>query len=287
MEKNNKKRKYISKIILFCGILVLLVPLCLNIYNKYNNKVTIESFREQQKIEQKSKTKETKNHYDYIENNKEDNILGILNIPSINEEIPIYKDQEGKLDYLLDKGVVLISRASLVDNKILKENIKKEEETKLNLDPHKNKNIVLTGHRGTLKTNLNIFKNLDKLKKDDLIFIDNGDKLLVYKVYKKFVINPEDGNLIYKDEKNENFNKLTLVTCTPFLVNSHRLIIKAGLVKQTDTTDTKLLNNVPNNTVSENIKLLNPINVAITSVILAFIIKIIVSKIHKRRQDED
>ena len=93
--------------------------------------------------------------------------------------------------------------------------------------------------------------------------------------------------MIYKDEKNENFNKLTLVTCTPFLVNSHRLIIKAGLVKQTDTTDTKLLNNVPNNTVSENIKLLNPINVAITLVILAFIIRIIVSKIHKRRQNED
>ena len=80
---------------------------------------------------------------------------------------------------------------------------------------------------------------------------------------------------------------MTLVTCTPFLVNSHRLIIKAGLVKQTDTTDTKLLNNVPNNTVSENIKLLNPINVAITLVILAFIIKVIVSKIHKRRQNED
>lgn len=282
-KKNNKRRKYISKIILFCGILVLLVPLCLNLYSKHNNKVTIESFREQQKTEQKTKTKETKNHYDYRESNKENNILGILNIPSINEEIPIYKDQEGKLDYLLDKGAVLISRASLVDNKILKESIKKEEETKLNLYPDKNKNIVLTGHRGTLKTNLNIFKNLDKLKKDDLIFIDNGDKLLVYKVYKKFVINPEDGNLIYKDEKKENFNKLTLVTCTPFLVNSHRLIIKAGLVKQTDTTDTMLLNNVPNNTITENIKLLNPINVTITIVILGFIIKKIISKIHKRR----
>lgn len=245
------KTSVLSKILLTLGIIVLLIPIVLNLKYKIDNKIVVESFKSQEI--NKTESKENTKLDNVIRGKKQDDIkdedkpIGIITIPKINEEIPIYKDINGMLDLNLDRGVVLLSR-----NTMLKDTDKEQyknvsldpKEKSISLDPKETTNMVLMGHRGTLNTNQNIFKNLDKISKGDKFYIDNGEKLLEFKVYEIKIIEPEQGNLIYADKP---FNQSTLVTCTPYLINNKRLIVSGGLSKITDNTDSKILNEIDRN----------------------------------------
>ncbi|MFN2102960.1 sortase [Finegoldia dalianensis] len=287
-----KRKNIVSKILLALGIIVFLIPLVLNLYYKNENKAVIKEFRSQ-KVEQNSSKDNSKNenNNDSISNiitgkqsdtnDKRNSPIGIIFIPKIKEQIPIYKDIKGMLDINLDKGVVLLSRSTMM--KDIDEDSFKEKEN-LSLDPKKTANMVLTGHRGTLNTNQNIFKNLDKLEKGDKFYIDNGINLLEFKVFEIKVIDPKQGNLIYSDQP---FNQSTLVTCTPYLINNKRLIVSGGLSKITDNTDSEILNDISKNKNELGFfSLVNIMNLIIIIILIGLVIAFIFKKYKKRTKKE-
>lgn len=285
-----KRKNIVSKILLALGIIVFLIPLVLNLYYKNENKAVIKEFRSQ-KVEQNSSKDNSKNenNNDSISNiitgkqsdtnDKRNSPIGIIFIPKIKEQIPIYKDIKGMLDINLDKGVVLLSRSTMM--KDIDEDSFKEKEN-LSLDPKKTANMVLTGHRGTLNTNQNIFKNLDKLEKGDKFYIDNGINLLEFKVFEIKVIDPKQGNLIYSDQP---FNQSTLVTCTPYLINNKRLIVSGGLSKITDNTDSEILNDISKNKNELGFfSLVNIMNLIIVIILIGLVIAFIFKKYKKEQK---
>lgn len=93
--------------------------------------------------------------------------------------------------------------------------------------PGQTGNVVIFGHSsgqwwapGNYKF---IFTLLDKLKPQDLIFIDYQGQRYIYRVYDSFVVKPTDLSVLNQGSK----NILTLITCTPVGTSTNRLIIRA------------------------------------------------------------
>lgn len=84
---------------------------------------------------------------------------------------------------------------------------------------------VLTGHSGL--QNSELFTNLDKLDIGDTFTITVLDEVLVYEVDNISVVEPDDDSLLAIDD-DEDY--VTLLTCTPYGVNTHRLLVRGKRV---------------------------------------------------------
>ncbi len=82
-------------------------------------------------------------------------------------------------------------------------------------------NCAVSGHRPSP------FRYLDKLEEGDKITLSAGAELYTYTVYESFSVLPEE-TWVLSDIPGETAT-LTLITCTPYLVSSHRLIVRARL----------------------------------------------------------
>lgn len=82
-------------------------------------------------------------------------------------------------------------------------------------------NCALAGHNTTS------FKYLSKLSKDDKVFLISNNTTYTYSVYQSFTVLPTNLDVL-KDVDGENA-VLTLITCTPYLTGTHRLIVRARL----------------------------------------------------------
>ena len=87
---------------------------------------------------------------------------------------------------------------------------------------------VISAHRGLPEREL--FTNLPKLDKGDIFLIDISNQTLAYEVTAKQVVEPDETSLltIIPDE-----DLVTLVTCTPYMINSHRLLVTGKRVPYT------------------------------------------------------
>ena len=88
-------------------------------------------------------------------------------------------------------------------------------------------NCALAGHRNY--TFGRFFNRLDELKAGDIISISTKKEEFKYKVYEKLVVKPDDVSVI-KGGKDDTV--LTMITCTPIYVATHRLIVHARLVEK-------------------------------------------------------
>lgn len=93
--------------------------------------------------------------------------------------------------------------------------------------PGQTGNVVIFGHSsgqwwapGDYKF---VFTLLDKLKSQDLIYLDYQGTRYIYRVYDSFVVKPTDLSVLNQGSK----NILTLITCTPVGTSTNRLIIRA------------------------------------------------------------
>lgn len=84
-----------------------------------------------------------------------------------------------------------------------------------------NTHCVVTGHRGLPSAKL--FTNLDQLKKGDVFFLYVLEDTLAYEVDQILVVEPEDISAL---DIEAGKDLCTLVTCTPYGINSHRLLIR-------------------------------------------------------------
>jgi sortase A len=87
-------------------------------------------------------------------------------------------------------------------------------------------NCAIAGHRNY--TFGSYFNRLDEVVIGDRVTIEFNKKSYTYEVYEKLVVLPEDTSVL---NKNDTDKILTLITCTPIRVATHRLILHAKLVE--------------------------------------------------------
>lgn len=132
-----------------------------------------------------------------------DNIIGYINIPKIAIKLPILL---GANSNNMKKGAVHLTETSYSIG-------------------GENTNSVIAAHRGWGKAVM--FRHLDKVEKGDIIYIQNFREQLTYKVYEIKIINPDD---VQELEIQEEKDLITLITCHPYRVNTHRYVVKASRV---------------------------------------------------------
>ena len=85
---------------------------------------------------------------------------------------------------------------------------------------------VISGHRGLPSARL--FTNLDQLTEGDLFMLRVLDETLTYEVDQIRIVEPDDLSFL---ELEEGEDLCTLMTCTPYGVNSHRLLVRGRRVE--------------------------------------------------------
>lgn len=91
--------------------------------------------------------------------------------------------------------------------------------------PGEKGNFAVAGHRSY--TYNKFFNRLDELEEGDEIIVKSKKGEYTYKVYEKKVVEPTEVSVLNKTED----ATITLVTCTPIRIATHRLIVKGRLVE--------------------------------------------------------
>lgn len=125
-------------------------------------------------------------------------VMGILKIPKISLSLPIYHGVE---EEALSKGVGHLSSSSLPIGS-------------------SSARAVLSAHRGLMQAEL--FTRLDELKSGDQFWIENPKETLAYEVFEIQVILPSEKSAL---EIEPGKDLVTLMTCTPYGINDHRLLV--------------------------------------------------------------
>ncbi len=127
-----------------------------------------------------------------------------------------------------------------------------------------NTNCVIEAHTGY--PGKVFFDNLNELEKGDKIYIHILDETLVYEVSKKDIVKPEE-----TDIKIESGDKLSLVTCYPYGINSHRLIVTAERSISSSTNDEIGANNHIKEQTQFNIRS-DEIILSIIAILIVFVV---------------
>ena len=96
---------------------------------------------------------------------------------------------------------------------------------------------VITAHRGL--PNAKLFRNLDQLAYGDIFYITNIKETIAYKVDKIQVVEPSDFEPILVVERKDY---ATLLTCTPYMINSHRLLVRGVRIPYQEAIDDGVAN---------------------------------------------
>ena len=134
----------------------------------------------------------------------EDGIMGYLSIPKINVRLAIY---HGTAEDVLQTGIGHMNGTSLPIG---------GEST----------HSVLAAHRGLPAARL--FTDIDQMQQGDMFYIHVLDETLTYEVDQILVVKPYQIEALEIDAKQDY---VTLVTCTPYGVNSHRLLVRGRRVE--------------------------------------------------------
>lgn len=232
-EKNKKKlsfKKILPYIILFAvGFFVFSYPFISNFYYSIESHDVIKKFDEgaskltKEEIENKielarayNRTIDPKKLHDpftdmekagikeYARMLEINELMGHVEIPKIDVNLPIYA---GTTEEVLGKGAGHLEGSSLPVG-------------------GENTHTVITAHRGLAQAVM--FRQLDKLKVGDVFYITNLKETMAYEVDKIVTIAPTDFSHILVVP---NKDYATLLTCTPYMINSHRLLVRGHRIE--------------------------------------------------------
>ena len=267
--QSEKKGKKFRNLLFWAGFLICIFPVISNIVERQRQADSVATYRQtmekedEKEIEEKwrqaneynemlfqakggivEETEEKK--YEELLNIHGTDIMGSLEIPKIQVELPIYHGTE---DEVLSNGIGHLEGTSLPIG-------------------GENTHSVLTGHRGLPSSKLLV--RLDEMKIGDLFFIHTYKEVMAYKVEDIMVVKPED--TAWMEIKGEK-DLVSLVTCTPFGINSHRLIVTGHRVDYKEKEYIKIKPQLPS--VREIIVTVFPI---------LFVVSIVVIEIKNRIQ---
>ena len=230
----NKAGNLVISIIFLAGLSLLLYPFVANQWNNYRQKQLISGYEqvvsEKEAAEGIDYDAERKKAEDYNEallpcvlpdsfalaessgvdpvymntlNIAGDEMMGSVEIPKINIKIPIYHTTE---EDVLNKGAGHLEGSSLPVGGA-------------------NTHAVISAHRGLPSASL--FTDLDQMKVGDHFLLHVLDETLCYEVDKISVVKPEDTSALAVEDGQD---LVTLLTCTPYGVNTERLLVRGHRV---------------------------------------------------------
>lgn len=173
---------------------------------KYNRKL-----QKQQGI--RTLSEEGKKEYDKQLNISGIGVMGYVEIPKIASTLPIYHGTE---ESVLQIAVGHLEWSSLPVG---------GEST----------HCVLSGHRGLPSAKL--FTNLDMLTEGDVFMLRVLDEVLTYEVDQILIVEPEHTEAL-DIVKGKDY--CTLVTCTPYGINTHRLLVRGHRIENLDAYDARI-----------------------------------------------
>ena len=138
-------------------------------------------------------------------------VMGYIEIPEIDVSLPIYHGTE---ESVLQVAVGHLDWTSLPVG---------GEST----------HCVLSGHRGLPSAKL--FTNLDKLREGDTFLLRILDEVLTYEVDQILIVEPQETGAL-KIEEGKDY--CTLVTCTPYGINTHRLLVRGHRIENMEQAKT-------------------------------------------------
>lgn len=153
-------------------------------------------------------TEEETEQYENLLNISGNGIMGYIEIPAIGVSLPIYHGTE---DTVLQIAIGHIEGSSLPVG-------------------GPGTHCVVSGHRGLPSAKL--FTDLDKLTEGDTFMLRVLDEVLTYEVGQIHIVEPHEVSLL---EIEEGRDLCTLVTCTPYGVNSHRLLVRGHRIENQES----------------------------------------------------
>lgn len=226
----SKTSKLMIGIIFLAGLSLLLYPFVANQWNNYRQKQLISSY------EQTVSQKEASNGIDYDAELKKAEAYNEALLPSIlpdsfaiadaSEEDQTYMNT---LNIAGDEmmGIVEIPKIDIklpiyhtTEEDVLKQAAGHLEGSSLPIGG-KSTHSVISAHRGLPSASL--FTDLDQLKKGDHFLIHVLNETLCYEVDKISVVKPEETSALAVEEGED---LVTLLTCTPYGVNTERLLVR-------------------------------------------------------------
>ena len=151
--------------------------------------------------------------YDDTLNVSNTGIMGYITIPCIKVELPIY---HGTSSEVLNIAAGHMEGSSLPIGGV-------------------NSHAVISAHRGLPSARL--FTDLDQLNKGDLFTITVLDRVFTYEVEEILIVKPEE---IDKLAVIPNGDYVTLMTCTPYGVNTHRMLIRSHRTENVEKHDVRI-----------------------------------------------
>ena len=230
-KKSNRVMTLLLVLALLAGLFLLLYPTVSDYWNSLHQTRTITSYAENVAQLDRTEyeemwaaaqrynrtlpkrenafalTEEQKREYESLLNASGNGVMGIVEIPKIGCALPIY---HGTDDAVLQIAVGHLEWSSLPVG-------------------GEGTHCVLSGHRGLPSARL--FTNLDQLEVGDTFTITVLDRVLTYEVDQISIVLPtETDNLKVVDGK----DYVTLMTCTPYGINSHRLLVRGRRIETPD-----------------------------------------------------
>ena len=156
-------------------------------------------------------TRADRQEYESLLNVSGNGIMGYIEVPAINCSLPIY---HGTNEAVLQTSIGHLEGSSLPTG---------------GAGTH----CVVSGHRGLPSARL--FTDLDKLTEGDIFILKVLDQTLTYEVDQILTVDPYDLSALAIDPQQDY---CTLVTCTPYGINTHRLLVRGHRVEnRTQTQD--------------------------------------------------
>lgn len=228
-KKKNNITTVLLVVLLLAGLSLLLYPTVSDYWNSFRQSKAISNYAEKvaaldedeynrilsaaqsynnklAKGDQKTSV-DNKTEYEELLNVSGLGIMGYIEIPQISCSLPIYHGTE---DSVLQIAIGHIEWSSLpVGGK----------------DTH----CVLSGHRGLPSAKL--FSNLDELQTGDIFMLRVLDEVLTYEVDQIRIVEPQETEDLYV-VSGEDY--CTLVTCTPYGINTHRLLVRGHRIENVE-----------------------------------------------------
>lgn len=179
-------------------------------------------------------------------------MMGYISIPKINVRLPIYQGME---EVALQAGAGYWIGSSLPTGGI-------------------GTHCVITAHTGLVKAKM--FTDVDKLVEGDTFTLTILDRTLTYEVDQILVTEPDELDKLLVDP---DMDFVTLYTCTPYGVNTHRLLVRGHRV-ESDTSKPSDVEPDANGNLAQNdsMRYIIGIGIAILALVILNIVVIICAK---------
>lgn len=221
---------FIAVLIFITGLSLLLYPTVSNYMNSLHQSKVVANYSDKmKKMDKKEKQAEINKAKAY----NKSLVLNDARFTLTEEQLAEYKsllnaDGLGMMGYIVIPKIHLkLAISHTVDASVLQVGVGHLEGSSLPVGG-KSTHCVLSSHRGLPSAKL--FTELDLLKEGDIFYLHVYDQVLAYEVVKIATIEPDDYSLF---EIEEGKDLCTLFTCTPYGINTQRLVVRGQRVDNT------------------------------------------------------